>query len=474
MAKRKSVTLKRNARDKVVAVHGYIEKVVLGLVAARNKLTLWLLIIGFAMCAFATTLHIDTISFHGDLINHLNAFRGAPPNSVTAKQVGYFWALNWSLFSTCIAPAIVWFGIGALQALNSTLANLCERGMLRTKTFNKIEYGTLQGKWQRHMEQNRAMFLFIFFMVFYVVMSDWWSVVSHPLLYPASVTQTASDPVMEFDWSVASLFLDGHVNSVLLFIFGFVAYVVFAACVPALAISVTLCTLFYMLFLTTTRTEDGTQLHFAAIPIASGKDRHFGFKVFSDLFHNFLMMSLLILIGLWLMAVQNVYLRDMTHGDIYSMLTGEMSEAVSLSVSHGNVYSFVVWLMQPAKQLVYNPQVAWAALLFPIVSIISVLGCWFILGIKARQAQAFSRDHVAALAKEYGLLPDVLSERLDNEMEFWPVGWIKSNQLLVLMSLLFVSLVSYRAIVVPILLSTTLGIFALLKYFFFGGVQRRK
>ena len=432
-------------------------------VAARPQITLWLLIIGFAMCAISLTANFGIITFTGNLTNGLNAFRGSPNGSVAGKQVGYVWALNWSLFSTFIAPAIAWFGIGALEALDRTLKTLCERGMLRDKEFKRLDFEVLQQKWESHLRKSRVMFVFVFLMVFYVIMSDWWNVVAGPILNSGGVSQTVADPVMEFDWSVASLYPGSHVNSLGLLIFGFVAYVIFAACVPALVIAATLCVVFFMLFLVSARLEDGSQVHFAAVPTDDGADHHFGFKVFSELFQNFLTMSLLILGGLWLMAVQNVYLRDMSHGDFYSMIVSEYGYLLDV-IAKGEFKKIIPWFQEPAARFVYNPQVAFAGLLFPMICITSIIGCWLLLREKARQAKAFSKEpaHLKQLADEHGLTPRELKLQLDNKMDVWPVGWVSEQRLLSLMALLGMSMISYRVIAFPIVIGGGIGLWHLI------------
>jgi hypothetical protein len=432
-----------------------LDRFVERLIEHRHVLTGWVVLIAFGFWVVAFALHVHLVTFSGVLdgptAGHTDAFRGLPADHVPSKQVGYLTALNWSLFSTAIAPTIVWFGIGALHALNTTLRNLCERGMVRDKNFDRLTFEFLQDKWERHIRQSRALFICTFLLVIYFVMNDWWSVVGQPILYPQTVTQTMADPVMEFDWSVSSLYPGSGVSKYPLLVFGFLGYVLFAALVPALVISVTLCTVFYMLFITTARTAEG-QLHLAAVPTAGAKDRHFGFKVFSDLFHNFLLMSLFILGGLWLMSVQNVYLRDPASSNIYSFVVEETKKYKDVVGGKTNIDDFLTWFFKPGQTLLENPQVAISVLLFPMICFISVVGCWVVLGYKARHAQEFSKANVQKLAAEFKTDAAILEERLSNEMDVWPVGWIKSRNLILLMILMAASMISYRVMAIPLLI----------------------
>lgn len=474
-----------------------IEHFIECLIDNRVSLTIWTVII--AAIIFASScliLNVGSVEFNGRLkdfnqtdnapgfnvfeatskkLHETNvkqaALKNIPPAPdkvfVEAKQVGYGSAPNWAFYSIILAPAIVFFAIGTLQSFNSTLSNMCERGMVRDRNFKRIEYNYIKDKWQRHIYQNRLMFIVIVCAVMFFMMGDWWKVVGHPLLYPETVTNLLNDSQMEYDWSVAWLYEGSDVNRIALFIFGFVAYMLFAALVPALAVSVTLCTIFFMSFLTTARTEEG-QMHFVAVPTESAKDRHFGFKVFTDLFHNFLIMSLTLITALWVMAMQNIYLRDPESGNIIEFWMGQTSQHKGLLNGDLSFNMLWAWLVQPGENFVENIQVYYAFVLLPFVCIFAVTLCWVVLRTRAMRAQELSIKNVDKLAAEFNISKDLLQDRLSNEMEIWPVGWIKSRHLLYLMVFLGLSLVCYRIIILPVLVLGTISIFGMMKNIVLG------
>lgn len=429
------------------------------LIRNRITITMWLFVLGFAMIFLSWVIGIFNVEFNGQLKNGYDVFteaNGNPiENHVSSKQVGYFPALNWSLFVALIAPLIVFFAISTLQSFKRTLVAFCESGMARDDGFNRVDTGMILAKWQAQLNQNRFLFAAIFAAVMYFTLYDWWSVVGWPITHPEPVNTPITDFNMDYDWSVASLYKDSNVSAIQLFIFGLFGYIIFAGLIPALTISVTVCTLTFMLFISTLHT-DKSPVHFAAIPSPTLKDRHFGFKLFSDLFHNFLMMSLLVLIGLWLMSIQNVYLRDTEYTDIYRFLLGDTKQLGM--ITKGDFSNFIPWLKMPAERFYYNIQVAASGLLYPFICLLGICGCWFILGAKAREAQDYSLKNAEKLAGEFNMSRDVLVERLSNEMEFWPVGWIKSRQLLFFMFLMACSMISYRVIALPIAIIGTITI----------------
>lgn len=443
-----------------------LDQAVLGLVEKRIRVAIWIIVAGFVLLVASLPLNVATVLFEGKLQNGFNAFlgvatsTGGPP--VATKEVGFLSALNWSLFCTCVAPAVVWFALSAVGSFDTTLSRLCDQGMVRDASFNRISYPFVQAQWVSHMRSNRILFAFVFISVLIFVMHDWWSVVGSPILDSGAVRVPVSDPQMEYDWSVASIFAGSSVNAAALLAFGFVCYLMFAGLVPALAIAVTLCTVYYMAFLTTLRAAPGAApggaLRFAAVPTPSPRDRHFGFKAFADLFHNFLLMSLAVLFGLWLMAVQNIYLRDLGSADIYSFVLGEVGQYEQVLAGSTGWVEFLAWFVTPARFLIYNMQVALSALLFPFICVLAVLGCWFVLRTRAREAQDLSLQHTAKLAVEFQINEETLRERLQNDMDVWPVGWITSRKLIALMFLLFASLVSYRLIVIPLIFVGFAGI----------------
>ncbi len=88
--------------------------------------------------------------------------------------------------------------------------------------------------------------------------------------------------------------------------------------------------------------------------------------------------------------------------------------------------------------------------------------CWFLLRNAAMRARDFTLAHAAELARETRATKARIVEALNRPMAVWPVGWIRINELLAIMLVLFCSLLSYRLIVLPIVWMLAKGVKTLL------------
>jgi hypothetical protein len=208
---------------KEMFLNKFIDGLISGLIRRQISLTIWTAIIAAILFAFSSLIGISSVKFDGVLKNGFDVFEATkaefdemklkepeietlPKTYVEHKQVGYMAALNWSFYSIVMAPLIVFFAIGTLQAFNKTLSNICERGMARDKDFNLIDYDTLKESWSHHLHNNQVMFLVIVIAAVFFMMHDWWNVVGYPLLNPDQIKATLNDALYEYDWSVAALF----------------------------------------------------------------------------------------------------------------------------------------------------------------------------------------------------------------------------------------------------------------------------
>lgn len=423
------------------------------LVAQRFRLTLWTILIGFAMILIAMMLKVSQVTFDGKLVNGFDVFAHTPTapgaHRVATKEVGFLFAFNWSLFSIVIAPAMVWFGLGLHRSVAITLENLAERGMLRDGDFGRLDAATVASLWRQHLTGNRLLFLFAFALVIGFNLYDWWSVVGDPILHPQAVHAALNDPEMEYDWTVACLFADGHVPAMPLFAFGLAAYVFLSGMATAFALAVAISALHFIAFLTAGKVS-GVRIELAAMPRLDKNDVHFGFGLFSDFFNNLLLTAIFILFALWLMMTQNIYLRDMGHADFGSFLLDDVAYAGQIVTLKTTPEAALRWLSRPSLSLIANPQTTLALLLFPFVCIIAIGSSWFLLRNAAFAARELSLRNAARLASELGARKAGIVEALQGAMVVWPVGWIRANELIVIMVTLFCSPVSYRLIVIPL------------------------
>lgn len=415
----------------------------------ENKLSITLLffLFGFLMLVISNVIGNSSVTFTGLLHNGTNTMQGLKgPDGKPAvnfpKEVGYLAALNWSVIGVIITPLIAWYGIGTLYALDKTIHGLDHKGMLRDAEFKRVSAAKTEHLWHSYVRQNRIIFIVVFICVFAFMMSDWWKTVGWPLLHPNQVHNLISDPSMEYDWSVASLYAD--VNTHALFAFGLVGYIVLAGIMPAFAFAVILSALHFVVFITNS-TKPDPDFFIAAMPDHETHDKLCGFSSFYELFNNLLLTSVSIQFGLWLMTVQNAYLRDVDprHGNIIAFLLGDVDTALNLIHGHMNLEEFYEWIGRANASFSPNIQIVLSLLIVPFIIVTAVGLCCYLLRDHADKARKFTHKHLTELVTESGRTKRSLKTALE-DMELWPVAWMKEHDVFVLMAVLFVSLMSYR------------------------------
>lgn len=417
------------------------------LVDSRITVTILFIILGVVGVMIAGRMGIGSVRFDGVLVNGFDVLPAGHAGAFE-KEVGYFYALNWAAFGCLVAPFVVFAGLGVLQSIRTTLLDLCARGMIRDKDFRPVPLSEVEPLLAAHLRRSRAVFLIVFAVVMIFMLSDWWDVVGGPILHPETVRAPLSDPAMEYDWSVASLYPGQEVNRWGLLIFGLVGYVVLAGFVPAFFVGVLLSAVYFVTFLINID-RGGHGYRLAAIPEREFADPYFGFKSFEFFFNNLLIACMLIMLALWVMLVQNIYLRDPTSPDIAQFLLHDVAFARKILGFKAAAGEASQWALGPALRTLENLQVALSVLLAPVVFLTALFLCWMLLRKTALKARSLSRQHLAQIAAEIGETPETTLPKL-REMRIWPVGWISLVQLAAVMLVLAASMLNYRLVFVPI------------------------
>jgi len=427
----------------------------------RLPVTLAFFTFGFLMLVFSNLLGNASVTFTGVLKSGFNVLSNAPDTPKSphiAKEVGYLLALNWSVIGVIMTPLIIWYGIGTLASFDTTLKALDEKGMLRDTNFARISSRETGVLWRHYLRHNRIIFLVVFVCVFAFMMSDWWKTVGWPLIHPSEVRNLISDPSMEYDWSVSSLFRETRINGGVLFGFGLIGYIVLAGIMPAFAFAVVLSALHFVVFVTGGASRKA-KFVIAAMPSTEEDDKLCGFSSFYDLFNNLLLTSVAIQFSLWLMSVQNAYLRDVdpAHGNIFAFLLGDVDKAVELVHGHLTFEEFEAWIGHANSAFYPNMQIVLSIMIIPFIIVTAVGMCCYLLRDHAHKARKLSRKHIATLATETGRQRKAVTAALEH-MKVWPVAWMKEHDVFILMAVLFVSLLSYRLLLLAL-------IWALIKVF---------
>lgn len=431
--------------------------------AADHSLVLWgwltLVMILFTLAAWP--IGVAWVSFDGslaDLPPVLASTETGAAVDIGPKEVGYFAALNWSFYGAALLPVMVVMMLQIWAAMPRTLRDLSAAGMIRDAAFAPLSPAEVERRWDRVRSQGALFFLVIFIAVFVVALSDWWEVVGRPLLFPQTLADIPlNHPSLEFDWSISSHYSSSSAATGVLLIYGLAAYVILPAVSTGLIFSTMICGLYYVGFLCGRIGPVRDRLSLVAVPADAG-DKLGGFGRFSTFFSLFVGLAILVVVGCLLMIIQNAYLRDPASRNVIEFLALDirtlhqtLGETTLLNLGEGK--SLWAWLFQPTKVVLENPQTAIGTFLLALTSMVSLAASWLFLGQAARSARRRSLEHLPALAREHRTTTGKMRPRLE-AMEFWPVGWLKINQLLVLLASFAMAILSYRLLAAPVALAT--------------------
>ena len=279
---------------------------------------------GFLLCGAAMMLGIDSVNFTG--VFRAPELQNAPIDlgNVAHKEVGYLWAINWSLFGVVVMPLIILFGLLTYREIEPTIERIGQRGMIRdVQTLEPIPAATLLEQWRRGEIAWRILFIIVFVFGALFIAFDGWKVVSDPILNPAVLRGIRlDDPAYEFDWSISCLFEGSRTTCGPLMAFATLGYALVPGLSTVSAFIVVMVALRFMAFIASAGNRRHAWLVF--VDISDSKHSRFGWTTFEGFFSNLLYFAIVVLFGLWLMVVQNSYLRDPNSESVVQMIFAEL------------------------------------------------------------------------------------------------------------------------------------------------------
>jgi len=424
------------------------------------------LMAGFVFVVTSSFLRIDWVSFDGTLKPPL---AGVDVGLGVTKEVGYMPALNWSLFGVIFLPLIVLMGLLVLRNIEGTLDGLASRGMVRRRdTLAPLTAAEIIGYWRKDDMTWRILLIAVFVLGIGFITLDAWISAIQPQLNPGVLNQRdISDGLVEFDWSISCLF-EGQPDcsdALRAFIIGAYAMVpafatVFAFCVSVMAMR-------FMAFMAGTGGRRKEWL--IVVDLDRSRERHnalMGWQVFEPFFSCLLYWAVAVLAGLWLMVVQNAYLRDPLSTNIGNFLLEDSSvildnmniDAISKMVATHGITKVLgdawAWLAgDSTMKFAGNLQATAGITVFGFVCALTVFGSWLLLRATARRSKQATLENLSVLSAS----PDTDRKQVRQwlrKMKFWPVGWIGQAPLFGLVLLMLGSLFSYRLILVPVAILT--------------------
>jgi hypothetical protein len=416
-------------------------------------------VVGIGLTALSTFVGLDDVVFTGVLKDGQEV--ALAPG--IKKQVGYFLALNWSVYGAVVLPFVVAFCLKMRGDMDVALRELAANGMVRDENFNKIGADALLARWKVDRRSYGWILLLVAAVAALFVAGDWWKVAASPLLhgFPAGAPPlTARD--YEYDWSLAALMAGEDVSMGVNLAFGILAYLLIAVLGTVLAFVAMIDAVFFVGFAFSlfrsgdAAGSDGAPLprtwRLTAMP-ADPDDRLCGFRAFSPVFSSMFCAAVAILLGLHLMIVQNAYLRAPASSDIGSYLADDWNAAFGLTAEAIKKVDpaslFTGLFIDGGGDFVVNVQSIVGALVMLFVIGICLCACWTLLLKSAESAKDWALEHRSALSGELGVSEDEIRGRL-RAMKFWPMGWLSLTTAILIMIVLFGSVFYYRLLLLPI------------------------
>lgn len=413
------------------------------------------------------------VQFDGALADGLKL---TPMAVETPKEVGYLAALNWSLQGFVIAPLIVYFAMAARAEISTLRENLIDLGMVVHKDWTPATHEEFEAAWRPFSAKVCGWSLLVAVIAGAFVISDFVNAVAIPLFNPEAAFDgiKLNDAKVDFDWSIAAHLAGVDVDVWLNFVFGLVVYVLFALLISAFAFYSITYFLGFALFM------GGSPMHrhdLYVVPHIQRGDSRRGFELFGDYFFNMFCAIMAILVGLYLLHVQNVYLRTPDAASLFGLIAGDIKQIYDLldtddtiSLTKIKDVMFATPFMEDGDSTIQNIQTAVALTLGPFIIIIVVALSFITLRRTAMQGRQrwekrFStpQESLPEAVRMDDAALDKAEDYID-DMEIWPVKWISLNRLTGVMALILASFIFHRLI----LLFLVLGLFAVIKMAFFS------
>ncbi len=367
--------------------------------------------------------------------------------AVIEKEVGFVWAINWSLSLIIVYPAIAGIGLQALREMAALPERLIKRRMIVDGDFRTARIGYAKTEFRKALRvgTGAAIILLPIFVIYSVwefqtiVGTHFDSGVPFPELIPLD------HPMQERDWSVAALLPTAASSPPLRsanYGFALVAYVWLVGFGSALVLSI------FISFLAGAGAVYRLSARNEGLRIVpdlrnpQGRrafDNRCGFEVFERLFRHSMVVVLLCFVALFLVNLQNTYIRQ-PDAHILDYLLPDFS------FPNGFLEEFVGG--QGGRSTLTNLNGALSTAVGGMLFAIIVFGLAITLRIGARQAHALMLERIEDTEEPLPVFLEETSrddalERLD-DMRFWPVRWLGLNRILAAITLAAISLIFHK------------------------------
>lgn len=382
------------------------------------------LIPGFALIAGSMVLHIDSV------------WAVSPAYANTSREVGYLWALNWSLSYALLFPILLFLTANTLSGLALALDRLHSHGMVRAQSFLLAPPGSLTDAWLVGNDVRK--WLMITFSVVTptaIGLVEWLNNNLLRLIRPPSILEP-----WNYDWGLAGIIRDWSLAHRLInALFDLAAFITEALLIASLVA-------FFIAVLDLGRIIPSGKINedFRLIPDFKSKDKRLGFEAFEDPLENLLAAAFVAYLICYLVRLQGAYMASKTASSLADFVTSDIIQGVVQAASKpspqvlASTFSHLLNLGDQQTRGV----LAWLLSVFLAVFSLTAV----VMTVRAAAKSAKLNGYEALNGNALGLSPGenaAASRKLDR-MVVWPLGYLRLDALLFWIAIAVGTLLLYR------------------------------
>jgi len=367
-----------------------------------------------------------------------------------SKQVGFVWALNWSMTLIFLLPILVIFGLESYRGFRRSFKRLVSRNMVSNKDGSIVNEEDLFDAWKGILLTVATIGGLTLCASLIYAYWEYNSVVGRHFADGQYPTIDLKNPYQEADWSVAALLPgtnqdDNSINPVANNTFSLIMYLL----VPGLGTGIVFS--FFFLFTGFFFFLYWLSDRYLLLPHVSDKDPRRGFQIFSEMVGDVIRASIIVLVICYLMIIQNLYLRD-DATSIVDFMFSDFKKNGSDEMLEGKISNIISFLedgllTSHTHPGAFNLQGSLSFALSSLVLVLIIFFFSFLFNRLIKHCQARALERLRS-----GLTLPSAAEGLDNDEQFkrvtemncWPVAWTPLKTLLWLFSCAFICIVFYK------------------------------
>jgi hypothetical protein len=374
-------------------------------------------LIGFSLIIYSYLLDIHSVKIARE-IKGVQYYR----------EVGYFYAISWSLNCSIFFPFALYFMLKSLQSILHTLKALTTLKMVRNQHNEILNFEKMTDLWQKRAESSASLGIMIAMLVATSLsFGEWYLTNFRPLMIPGY------EPIQSsLDWGVGVLVHNHKLLSIanispwlriLNLIFDLICFAFQGLLIFSIISYFVLMTGFSKLF-----AKDLEHADVFLIPNIESKDKRQGFEEFEPMMTEMLFAALFTYILAYLSRLQNIYL----HCPSATSLWDFVREDIVLGFLSIDKFQLFSWQAACTDAL----PIELPDILVVSCTLLVILALLMIVMLTLRQTAESAKSRLRRIineGKDFSQISHRTKEDIETrlmEMEIWPMRFPKFNALL--------------------------------------------